>query len=241
MDSEHPGRAAAAATLVALFAIGVLGNQWIADTIDEAEGGRGHFLRLLSPFRWRVSGFPDSNALKLGPYVAIVVTVALVAVLVVPVAKRCSGFGLLAATIGVTLVASFVGAVILGGITYGSVFGNGGDPRGEGRILWSLNNAAPAVSLWALLVGALGGLLAVAVAGARASYRAATPEPWGGQGVRGPNDTQAMWIPTQAGGTPAAGPSWEPAATSTGWEVATPPGADSTVADLPPVGEAPRR
>lgn len=231
MEPEHPSRAAIVAALTALAAIAALGNQWAGDRFDKSGGGLGDFLRLISPFRWRVSEFPASTALKLAPYVAILVTLVLIAALMVPVARNAAGFSLVAATVGVSFFSAFVGAFTEHLVSYGALFGGAGDPRGAGQVLWSFNNAAPTVALWALLVGVVGGTIAAVVAGQSMVYAPASAEPWGGQAQRGPNDTEALWIPTQGGWAPAAAP-----APSPGWSGGD---GEATAVDIPRVEQHP--
>lgn len=229
MESKYPGRAALVAALVALTVIAVGGNQWATRQIDEkSTRGARSLLQQLSPFRWRVSDFPDSEGLKVAGYIAIVITVVLVFVLVQRVARRSSGIGLWMGVLGATFLAAFIGKFVEVLIGYGALFGAGSDPAEAGRPLWALLMAGPIVAMFAMVVGLIGGGLAAAVGGRRVASASAPPsgspdDTWGGQAYRGPDDTQALWVPTQAGHpyvsqpTEQQSPPWSPPPSEFSW------------------------
>ncbi|HQV56660.1 MAG TPA: hypothetical protein PKV27_01520 [Ilumatobacteraceae bacterium] len=203
MESLHPGRAVSAAVLVALAATAAGGNQWSVRKIDEFNepGGRA-LLSHLAPFRWRVSDFPGSAAMKFSPYAGIIVFVALLVLLVLPVARRASGPALWIGVVGATLFATFISIGVVSFVNYGALFGSAGGPVRANRLTWAGIEASASSGSFALVVGLLGGGLAALVGGRRVSVAPAPSDPdgtWGGQVYRGPNDTQAMWVPTQAG------------------------------------------
>lgn len=232
MQADHPGRAALTVTCAAFLTIAAFGNQWWVDHVVNDSGGTRRLASAFTPFPWRITDQPDSVALRVGPYVGLLVTLLLLYPLALGVARRAYDMGLVIGSIGAVFIAAGIGQLAYGVALWRAE----ALPADENWFTYTLTTASGHVGLWAAAVGLVGGLVAMFTVGhAHERQVADALAPWGGQDQPGIYDTQAMWIPTQPGG-PMGDPAIAGAAMMT---TASTGAAPTTAADGPPTTAMP--